>query len=410
MPANTTSLGDHMYTAGGTRVLTMPASVGASQVFVANLTSIAVLAGKMLRGATISGVLRKVLPGMTVSIRWNGVDAVLGAETADGAGRAQIPFSINMAQRSAPYSAFPSPINAVNSGLSVTVIHPTSAALPSGSYVTISSSTVYYSTKPSFSVDVPDEVAVGAAAEGVVRLQYFDGDRVEGQTVNISVSTAAVGLSFNGSPVANAISPASDGNGEVVFEIHGASAAGDAITVAAATPGLFAPELNIVVPINGSGVEGECVVVPAAPEIPETAEYLVYTQQLAWDAGARSVEQLDDDVELSFTMDAVIGVVIGLCAAGAAASGAREEISHGLYMFTDGGRPWQLQVYELGERIGAVASYAPTDTFYIRRVGSRVFYSLENAGTVLFRYASRTPLAGPVEVLSALYASGDMVD
>lgn len=409
MAANTTSLGDHMYTVLGARVLTIPSSAVATQVYVANRTSIAVLAGKVLRGATLSGVLRNVLPGMVVSIRWNGIDAVLGAEAPDGGGRVQVPFSITLAQRGAPYMLYASAPNEVNSGMLVSIIHPDNGTIPAGAYVTVHSSTIYYSAKPSFSLEVPEEVAVGEEVEAVLRVQYLGGDLVDGQRVTMRNSTGAVGLSFNGSPAANEIALTSDGSGEIRFALVGARAAGDAISVTAATPALFSPELNVVVPINGSGVEGSCVVVPASPAVPSTPGYIVYTPQFAWDAGARSVEQLDGDVELSFTMETVVGVVVGLCVAGAATVGAREEISHGLYMFTDGGRVRQFQVYERGERLGVVASYADTDTFYIRRIGGRVIYILEDAGTVLFRYASNTPLEGPVEVLSALYASGDFI-
>lgn len=409
MAASTTSLGDHMYNIFGDRVLTLPSGAPAAQVYVANRTSIAVLAGKVLRGATLSGVLRNVLPGMVVSLRWNGVDAVIGAEAADGGGRVQIPFSITLAQRGAPYMLYASAPNEVNSGMLVSIIHPDNGTIPAGAYVTVHSSTIYYSAKPSFSLEVPEEVAVGEEVEAVLRVQYLGGDLVDGQRVTMRNSTGAVGLSFNGSPAANEIAPTSDGNGEIRFTIVGARAAGDAISATATVPDLFSPALNVVRPINGAGMEGDCVVVPAAPEIPSTPGYLVYTPQLAWDAGARSVEQLDGDVELSFTMGAVIGAVVGLCAIDTATSGVREEISHGFYMFIDGGNPQQLQVYERGERVGAVASYESTDTFYIRRIGDRVIYSLEAGGVVLFRYASSTPLAGPVEVLSALYASGDMV-
>lgn len=410
MAANTTSLGDHMYDIFGNRVLSIPAG-GAGRVFVANLTSTAVLAGKVMRGLTLSGVLRRIPVGAIKAVSWGATQAVFGAETPDGAGRSQVPFTVTVPLRSAPYSLFPPVINAIAVGLSVHVVSPDFTPLPAGAYVTVHSSTLYYSTKPTFALDIPDEVAVGDVVEGLLRLRYTNGDVVEGQSVALSNATGDVALSFNGSSPANAIDTTSDAEGNIRFALHGKRAGGDSISVLSSAPGLFSPALNAVYPLNGSGVSGSCVVIPAAAAVPAVPGYETRTKQFGWDAGARSVDQLDDDVELSFTMETVIGVVVGLSAVDAGAeAGVREQISHGFFLFTEGGRVNQLQVIESGVRVGSVDTYAADSTFRIQRAGGRVFYSVENSeGKVYFRYASRVPLEGTVEAMSALYASGDFI-
>lgn len=408
MAASTTSLGDHMYDIFGGRVLTLPSGTPASQVFVANLTSISVLAGKALRGITVSGALRKILPGITRTVRWGTTAAVFGAEAPDGIGRVQVPFTINVPLRGAPYALAPSTVDAVTLGLSVFVATLDAAPLPGGSYVAINSSTIYYSSKPSFALELPDEIAAGEVVDVVLRMRYLTGDVVDGQAVKLSNSTGDVALSYVSAPPSNEINPVSDANGEINFKLHGVRTGGDAISVRVETPGFFSPALNVVFPINGSGMSGGCVVVPAAPGVPSVPGYEVRSPQAGWDSGARSVTQLSGDAELSFSMGDVVGVVVGITPAGTDVA-VREAITHGFYMFTDGGRARQFQVYESGERIGVQGTYAVDDVFYIRRVGDRVFYSLENAGQVFFRYASRVPLAGDIEALSALYASGDQV-
>lgn len=156
-----------------------------------------------------------------------------------------------------------------------------------------------------------------------------------------------------------------------------------------------------------------CTLVPASPAVPSVPGYVITTPQFGWDSGARSETRLEGDVELSFTMELVVGVVVGLCAVDdAVASGDHERISHGFYMFTDGGRTYQFQVMEHGVRIGTQGAYVPDpggDKFIIRRIGDQVIYTLERGSEVYFRYASRAPLEGEVEVVSALYASGDFI-
>lgn len=408
MAASTTSLGDHMYNIFGDRVLTLPSGTPAAQVYVANLTSISVLAGKVLRGITVSGALRKILPGITRTVRWGATSAVFGAEAPDGAGRVQVPFTINVPLRGAPYSIAPSVVDATTLGLSVFIATLDATPLPGGSYVAITSSTIYYSSKPSFALELPDEVAAGETVDVVLRMLYLSGDVVDGQSVKLSNSTGDVALSFIGSPPSNVINPVSDANGEINFKLHGVRAGGDAISVMVDSPGFFSPALNVVYPINGSGVSGSCVFVPAAEGVPSVPGYEVRSPQAGWDAGARSTEQQSGDAQLSFSMGDVVGVVVGVSPAGTEVA-VREAITHGFYTFTDGGRARQFQVYESGERLGAQGEYSVDDVFYIRRVGERVFYTVENAGQVLFRYASRAPLAGNIEAMSALYASGDQV-
>lgn len=417
MPAAVMNLGNHMYADTGARVSAFPHGTTSTSAYVINVGTYAALSGRVLRGGEIRGEIRKAPTGASYSGAWNGAVVVFGTPSPDGSGRERVTFSVSLPLRSFPIKKFGHNLH-LKEGVYLQIVAPPPSSptpfpptIPSGAYVTVAQGDVYHSPLPGWSFDVPSEIAVGEEAIVIARCAYLDGEPVEAAPVTVESATSAVAI-VDGFTHANSVTTPTDAEGRAVFTLRGQQAAGDAISVFGTPQSLFSPEFSGVYPINGSGADGDCVVVPAADAVASVPGYIVTTPQFGWDAGARSVTKLEGDVEVTFSMGAVVGAVVGLCATeDPVTTGVRDAISHGFYAYTDGGRQFLAQIMEHGARKGAVIDYGETDVFRIWRVGDVVMYTIEDdTGYVYFRRTSTEPLEGEVEVVSALYATGDKID
>lgn len=416
MTAQTTSLGNQMYSESGARVSTFGSGQSSSARYVIAPNSMAVAAGKVLRGADISGSLRDMLPGSTVTVTWLGHVAVVGAPTPAAGGRVNIPFALTIPPVSRPLYELKSPISYYD-GMRVTVQAPSgvpASTIPSSATVIVDRSVVYFSDRPGFQVTAPSVVPTGEYREMAVTVQYRDGEAAEGVAVTVRNATRAVAVAATPSAFRDEVVVSTNSQGVATFHLWGLKPEGDALSVFIATPSLTSPPLSITHPMNGAGVTSDgCTIVPAVPAAAPVPGYETRTPQLGWNSGARSETVITGDARLTFSVGVVNGVVVGLRPSGSAApSGAISDATHGFYMYTGNGRVRQFQVIESGERIGDAWTYLDTAVFSIVRVENRVQYSVSGEGQTLFQYASAAPLAGdtPIEVVASLYASNDKVE
>lgn len=149
----------------------------------------------------------------------------------------------------------------------------------------------------------------------------------------------------------------------------------------------------------------DCITTPERPHQPAVPARIEPVQVLDWNAGANSVAELAGNVLVRFTMDRVVGVVLGLVADRASPANMAR-ITHGiLFSQSPGGSP-RWQVIEAGAVRTAARDYVPDDTeFRIERRGAGVVYLAD--GELV--YASRVPSTGTAICGTALYASGDTV-
>lgn len=158
------------------------------------------------------------------------------------------------------------------------------------------------------------------------------------------------------------------------------------------------------VPDGGVITEPVCTFVPAKPFIQTVAPRLDVTPNYGWNAGANSIDELDDDVKLSFTMDGAVGVVVGL-------TNTRGDVTdytrmtHALYFHMTPTGQLLFDVMEEGLVVGSSTPYVRGDAFEIRRAGGQVTYWYD--GSVV--RTSRKTSSGVVLVGSTLYASGDQI-
>lgn len=149
-----------------------------------------------------------------------------------------------------------------------------------------------------------------------------------------------------------------------------------------------------------------CTVCPDIPPTPGTPGGLVYTVVLGWNAGANSVQELDGDVLLTFTMPlAVLGVVCGF-RHGRLGVGIPEMNTHG-FVFQRGVDSLSLYgIVENGTTVLSSVARSPDldETFYIQRRNGVVTYYVDD---VVPAYTSSVPSSGPLIVGGCLYASGD---
>lgn len=154
---------------------------------------------------------------------------------------------------------------------------------------------------------------------------------------------------------------------------------------------------------NPDAPDPVCVYVEPVDPVPSVPSRWEVSPIVGWDAGANSVQVIEGDCEVVWTMMAVAGVHVGL-------TGDRESvpdierIEHGFMFHLRGGVP-HFRVVEGGQARSGDLQYEPGDEFVIRRAGGTASY-LHNGDVV------RSTLArfdGPASVASALYASGDMI-
>lgn len=163
-------------------------------------------------------------------------------------------------------------------------------------------------------------------------------------------------------------------------------------------------------PWSGPHPDQVCVTVPArppspgTPEVPATPPSVHVETHLGWDSGANSVQVLEGDVEVRFTMERrVIGAVIGF-AFDRDAVPEPSRIAYGFQFVFDPHPAGGVFVVEAGSRKTLIRACAPGVEYSIRRSGGEVRYYIADE----LVYASRVPAgSGPISVASSLYASGD---
>lgn len=137
----------------------------------------------------------------------------------------------------------------------------------------------------------------------------------------------------------------------------------------------------------------------AQPSVTYRPRTVVQEFGLGWNAGARSIAELAGNGSATFKVPSATGAVVGF-------NDVDEDegylnIEHGIYF-----RRQTFQPIELGELVGAFATFVDTDTFKIERIGSRVRY-FKNDSLV---YTSLAPSTGTVFLDASLYSGGDTID
>lgn len=146
-----------------------------------------------------------------------------------------------------------------------------------------------------------------------------------------------------------------------------------------------------------------CVVCPALPAVASRPARVATSAVIGWNAAANSVETLDGDMRLAFTMPlGTTGAVLGL-KYGRTQPTVPDLISYGFYFFPQAGDAFC--VWERGIRRTAAVGRSADDTFEVRRVGVNVTY-WHNESLI---YTSGLQSAGAMITNTCLYVSGDKV-
>lgn len=137
--------------------------------------------------------------------------------------------------------------------------------------------------------------------------------------------------------------------------------------------------------------------VPAVQAVPESVTYSV---PQGWNAGARSVSQLDADGYVTFkVVDPVVAVVVGFSATDTTTLPAEQ--THAFYVHGA-----QVQVMESGTVVAtASVAHAGANVYRIERHGVTVTYSVGG-----WSYVSTVQSGGAVVLDASLYAASDYVD
>lgn len=155
-----------------------------------------------------------------------------------------------------------------------------------------------------------------------------------------------------------------------------------------------------------------CVTHPAVPPTPGVPDRVARNIDLGWDATANSVITLDGPCLLTFTMQSVVGALVGLRGVRGAAT-LFGTFSHGFIFIIQE----MIDFYAVVENGQIVTDYVqrpfvdvdgdgnPIDTFEIERVGSSVVYRVNSDD---IRVAP-TLFTNTATVSAVLFASGDEV-
>lgn len=137
--------------------------------------------------------------------------------------------------------------------------------------------------------------------------------------------------------------------------------------------------------------------IPAQQAVPAK---ITYSVPQGWNAGARSISQLDADGYVMFKVsDPVIAVAVGFSAADT--TPLPSEQTHAFYIHGT-----QVQVMEKGAVVAtASVSHAAANVYRIERHGVFVTYSVGG-----WSYTSSVQSGGPVVLDASLYAASDYVD
>lgn len=147
-----------------------------------------------------------------------------------------------------------------------------------------------------------------------------------------------------------------------------------------------------------------CITTPERAASPGAPSRVVADPVYGWNAGANSSRAIAGDLQLRFTMGAVLGVVVGLVP-NRTSPGDMARITHG-FLFNqgpDGGM--RYAVIESGAVRNGSAGYTESTEFKVIRTGTNVVYVVDDARV----YVSAVTCAGPQLCGCALYASNDCV-
>lgn len=141
---------------------------------------------------------------------------------------------------------------------------------------------------------------------------------------------------------------------------------------------------------------------PAVQAVAGAEAKVITDNQVGWNSGARSVDPVSGDFELSFTLAQVpSGAVLCGLASSAAQIGSFSAIEHGIY--TSGG---VIKFYESGvEKHVFSAQSSESPAIRVQRLNGVVTAIVGSEG-----FKSSAKSAGQKSVTAALYAGGDYVD
>ena len=148
-----------------------------------------------------------------------------------------------------------------------------------------------------------------------------------------------------------------------------------------------------------------CTTVPAVEAVEGAPAYVKKVPVYAWNAGANSTAELDGDVELVFTQEPAVGVVIGFTQDRISVT-SRSRVTHGFYFHYDNaGAAPVCQIIEGGRTLTAQLPHSRDTEWKVQRIGSTVRYIADDVVVL----TSASPSVGTLSVGCALYATGDTV-
>lgn len=145
-----------------------------------------------------------------------------------------------------------------------------------------------------------------------------------------------------------------------------------------------------------------CQTIPGTPPTQAVPPSTASNPNLGWNAGARSIAEIDGDLYLEFDMPAVTGAACGLAAQRRGTDPAF--IQFGM-LFKGAGGVSVFAVIENGNQRTLDAIYAPGDVFRIERRRGAVIYKHNGAGVYLSANAS----TGSLVTVGCLYAAEDQI-
>ena len=301
--------------------------------------------------------------------------------------------------------------------------------------------------KPTWTGTIPTQVGVGNVSPLPVRLElkYANGETVSGQPLQISTTGGRVLFATTANP--NQWSPSvrgvSDATGVFEVRVRGVSAGDANVTVEIpdnrARGVLYSPNLfgSATIKVFGAGSGGtdpppvtnppevppptnppeepepdpstdpatHCTTYPGIPDEPGRPGRIERSNNIGWNSGANSIEELNGSVRVAFDIGLVVGVVLGFTP-NRGSSADHTRITHGFLFSQDGSGQPQYRIMESGVARSSNAPYTPNTTqFEIRRVQGAVQYLVDGVRV----YASRVALNGQVLVGTTMYATGDTV-
>ncbi|WP_238345976.1 hypothetical protein [Luteimonas saliphila] len=376
--------------------------------------AIEALAGKVIRGWTIKGQVFGPIRRAIEIVGLQGCSYPQPSQILTGLSRT---FDMVRADTGRPIGAIPlfGDFNVVGSqewvGLYSTnfVTRRESDSIP---YPVLTEFTLLVSPKPRWKVEAPAEVEVGSIVEVKVHVAYADGENIVGLLLAMRSGagrTEVRGATSTFGPSATALTNA---QGVATFRLRGLTGGSEHVWVS------DSPHVNLREPLYDPSLPGqfnisvrdvvvalppgECVDIPAVPEIPEIPARIEFESTFQWDAGGNSVAELDGDLHVVFDQGYGVGTVLGF-------AGSRDDvgtyarITHAFYFHATAAGQFRVAVMEAGKTVSSPMPHVAAAQYEIRRVGGAVSYLIDDVVV----YQSRVSSTGPVVVGTALYATGD---